>query len=165
MKTQPDRRTYVKSKIEESLANVLKCHAATLTFVRTEDKGGEFYDYYMAEGCGLSTEYMTLVKVMGNDDSWSTITMAGPVPTTQDYREQSRAQLVKTAEFDLECQHLQFVELNELIAPMRNAYEASIGATGCNNKSTYLSKCNQTGFVAGKFELSCSSTNTSSKKP
>ena len=164
VKTQPERRELLKPKIEENLRSALKCESATLSFVKTEDKGIEYYDLYIAEGCGQHTEYMTMVKVVGNDDQWAALQAAGPVPTQRDYEQASRAQLAKSAKFDLECDTVEFVELNALISPMRDEYEASIGATGCNKKSTYITKCAQTGYAAGKHELSCSSRITSADR-
>jgi hypothetical protein len=121
---------------------------------RNDTRNRWFFQRFPRQQLGQRTEYITYVEVSGDDDRWVAVSAAGPVPTQDDYRDQAHAQLLKTAKFDLGCEDVRFTELNEVMPPTRATFEASIGATGCDKKATYRTKCEQAGYAAGKHESS-----------
>jgi hypothetical protein len=157
--TQPQRQQYLAAKINESLTGQMNCPNAKLTFMSTEttaDVAGPTYDdFYVAEGCGQRTGFLTSVRMVG--DSGTTMTTASPVPPVEQYRSEAHAQLAKTAEFELGCTDISYVDLNENVPPLRNTYETSIGASGCGKKTMYHTRCNETGYSAGAHAIQCKS--------
>ncbi len=156
--TLPQRRQYLASEIADSLNRTMKCPNASLTFVSTDTKGNasfpQYFDSYVAEGCGQHTDFVTVLKMLGANVVEQ---QASPVPPVEQYRAEAHAQTAKTAEFDFGCKDLSYVDLTEQLATLRNTYDASIGAAGCGKRATYHTHCTQSGYSAGANQIACGS--------
>ena len=157
--TLPQRRQYLAQQINDSLTATMKCPNASLTFVSTDTKGmpsfTQYLDFYVAEGCGQRTDFMTDVKML---QATVIEQQASPVPPVEQYRAGAHAQTAKTAEFDFGCKDVSYVDLSEQLATLRSSYIASIGAAGCGKRATYHTHCNQSGYSAGANQIACSSS-------
>lgn len=156
--TLPQRRQYLAPQIADTLNRVMTCPNANLTFVSTDTTGNaafpQYFDFYVVEGCGQHTDFVTILKMLGANVVEQ---QASPIPPVEQYRADAHAQTAKTAEFDFGCKDLSYVDLSEQLATLRNTYDASIGAAGCGKRATYHTHCNQSGYSAGANQISCSS--------
>lgn len=116
------------------------------------------YDRYEVVGCDQKSEYLTMVRHRGDSITWG----LGLVPTVSDYEKVVQNQLEKTARFDMNCQDIDMTILNQLIAPMRGQYRATIGVRGCGKSSSYNSLCGHVGYSNGGHQLSCQYEQTAS---
>ncbi len=158
MTTLPERRQYLAPQINDSLAGTMKCPNANLTFVSTDTTGmpsfTQYLDFYVAEGCGQHTDFLTDIKML---QTTVIEQQATPVPAVEQYRAEAHAQTAKTAEFDFGCKDVTYVDLSQQFATLRNSYVTAIGAAGCGKRATYHTHCNQSGYSAGANQISCSS--------
>ncbi len=156
--TLPQRRQYLAPQINDSLTATMKCPNANLTFVSTDTYGlpsfAQYLDFYVAEGCGQRTDFMTDLRML---EATVIGQQASPVPAVEQYRAEAHAQTAKTAEFDFGCKDVTYVDLSEQLATLRNSYIAAIGAAGCGKRATYHTHCNQSGYRAGANQIACSS--------
>ncbi len=133
----------------------MSCDDVKLHFQTTEHAGIDWYDIYTADGCGQQSDYVTKVSQepfgLEKLTSWQA-SLAAP---EAEYQAAAEAQLKKTAGFDLACKDLEFSTLQAVIARMRNAWEATVGVTGCGKKATYRTRCALQGFKAGQHEIVC----------
>jgi len=156
--TLPQRRQYLAPQIADWLNATMKCPSANLTFVSSDTRGmpsfPQYFDFYVAEGCGQRTDFVTVVKMLGANVVEQ---QASPVPPLEQYRAEAHAQTAKTAAFDFGCTDLSYVDLSERLATLRDTYDASIGAAGCGKRATYHTHCNQIGYSAGANQIACNS--------
>ncbi len=163
--TQTRRQDYLQSRVDDNVEKAFGCDRVTLRFQRTEQRSGDWYDYYTAEGCGRRSDYVT--RVSQQDNGKYTTWAFGAVPAEAQYASAAEQQLSKTAHFDLACDgQLELVTLKAAIDPMRMGYRATVGAKGCGKQSSYEVTCGSGGFVGGKHEITCMSVaSAASSKP
>ena len=156
LSTQPRRQDYLKDHVNDNVQKTFNCESTVLRFQRTEQRSGDWYDYYVAEGCGQRSDYVTQVSQTNEGRS---ITWAfGAFPTEAQYSAAAEQQLLKTARFDLTCEGpVDVATLKSAIDPMHSGYRATVGAKGCGKQTSYEVSCGHAGYVGGKHEITCTS--------
>jgi hypothetical protein len=159
--TQPQRLAEFEKEIHVGAATLSHCAAPIITFKSTRHDGSIWYDVYSLEGCGHKTDYVVAVTKNETGGTWAVsyrVSIAAPDDT---FRAEAKAQLVKSAQFDLDCKSdLQFEILNETLDPLQTTYLASVGVRGCDKKSTYRTTCLEKSYDSGKYDIDCKSVVT-----
>jgi hypothetical protein len=151
---QLNREKYLRSNVvDDDIKKSMSCDKTVMHFQHGEQVSGDWYDYYVVEGCGQRTEYVTKLTHTGDFVTWG----YGAVPPISQYKSAARAQMMKTTKFDLGCDAVDLTTLKEAVDPLHTAYRATIGARGCDKQMSYEVACSHTGYVNGKHEINCES--------
>lgn len=154
LETPQDRRDYLRSMVDDDLRKSFGCAEVGLRLERTEQRSGDWYDYYFASGCGHRSAYVTRTSLtnQGTFITWAFATVPGP----DEYRAAAEQQLTKRAQFDLTCESaITFTHLKDAYDPMFASYATTLGARGCDKQNSYEITCAGAGFVNGKHDINC----------
>ncbi len=154
--TQVRRQDFLKDNVDDNVRKTFGCETVRLRFQRTEQRSGDWYDYYIAEGCGRRSDYVTMLS---QTNEGLVITWAlGAFPAEAEYTAAAQEQLQKTARFDLACDApVELVPLKGVINPLHMGYRATLGAKGCSKQASYEVLCAHAGYVRGVHEITCTS--------
>jgi hypothetical protein len=162
--TQLDRRDYLDPDIKKFMKDRYQCEDWKLAFEKTEKSSIFTYDYYSMEACGQKTQFYTALSRPEVSKPGQERWLMDAIPRREMFVAASKAQLEKTATFDLGCDELSYTDLNSSMAQEHTAYDSTIGVRGCGKQSTYFSNCLYTGYENGKHAITCQSVITSAGK-
>lgn len=63
LSSQPLRRDYLREKMDANAAQSFGCEKVEFQFGRTEQRSGAWFDYYLAAGCGGTSDYVTQLQI------------------------------------------------------------------------------------------------------
>jgi hypothetical protein len=158
---QPNRQKFLQDKLDEDIKKALACESVQLHFQREEQRSGSWFDHYVVEGCGKRSEYITRLDQSGDWVTWG----YGAVPPASQYKDAAEQQMMKTARFDLHCDVVELMELKSAIDLMQTSFRATIGARGCDKRTSYEVVCEHSGFVDGKHQVTCISQGSGAAQP
>jgi hypothetical protein len=157
LSTQPLRLDYLRALMRSNAEQAFGCAEIDFQFARSEQRSGAWFDYYVAKGCGGTSDYVTQLKMNAEKTSVSWAFAAVPQPSA--FFEAAKQQLLKPIRFELACESdIEFVALSETIETMQTSYRVTLGVKGCGKQATYEVGCAHSGFVQLKHEIVCQKT-------